>query len=210
MAIAFASRTLSSAERNYSQVEKEALACVFAVKKFHSYILGRSFKLVTDHKPLLTLFGVLLVEHLLDAPVKAHEIRIWTRRDPLLSRVKQFIQSGWPATVESQLRPYWTRCFELTVQDGCIVRGSRVVVPIPGRQRVLQQLHEGHPGMARMKGLDRMYMWWPRMDEDVPHSLVPRPFPPPVFDRILYAKTEGEGLGERVTCVTSGRREGRH
>ena len=34
-------------------------------------------------------------------------------------------------------------------------------------------------------------------------SLVPRPFPPPVFDRILYAKTEGEGLGERVTCVTS-------
>ena len=41
-------------------------------------------------------------------------------------------------------------------------------------------------------------------------SLVPRPFPPPVFDRILYAKTEGEGLGERFTCVTSGRREGRH
>ena len=41
-------------------------------------------------------------------------------------------------------------------------------------------------------------------------SLVPRLFPPPVFDRILYAKTEGEGLGERVTCVTSGRCEGRH
>ena len=40
-------------------------------------------------------------------------------------------------------------------------------------------------------------------------SLVPRPFPPPVFDRLQYAKTEGEGLGERVTCVTSGRREGR-
>ena len=40
-------------------------------------------------------------------------------------------------------------------------------------------------------------------------SLVPRPFLPPVFDRILYAKTEGEGLGERVTCVTSGRHEGR-
>ena len=41
------------------------------------------------------------------------------------------------------------------------------------------------------------------------HSLVPRPFPPPVFDHILHAKTEGEGLGERVTCVTSERREGR-
>ena len=72
--------------------------------------------------------------------------------------MKQFIQSGWPAAVEPQLRPYWSRQFKLTVQDGCIVWGSRVVVPTPGRQRVLQQLHEGHPGMARMKGLARMYM----------------------------------------------------
>ena len=36
-------------------------------------------------------------------------------------------------------------------------------------------------------------------------SLVPRPFPPPVFDRLQYANTEGEGLGDLVTCVTSGR-----
>ena len=41
-----------------------------------------------------------------------------------------------------------------------------------------------------------------------PIWLVPRPFPPPVFDRLQYAKTEGEGLGERVTCVTPGRHEG--
>ena len=35
-------------------------------------------------------------------------------------------------------------------------------------------------------------------------SLVPRPFPPPVFDRLQYAKTEGGGLGERVTWVMLG------
>ena len=46
-------------------------------------------------------------------------------------------------------------------------------------------------------------------NERLSASLVPKPFPPPVFEHILYAKTEGEGLGERVTCVTSGRREGR-
>ena len=39
-------------------------------------------------------------------------------------------------------------------------------------------------------------------------SLVPRPFLPPIFDRLQYAKMEGEGLRERVTCVTSGRHEG--
>lgn len=53
--IAFISRTLSTAKRNYSQIEKETLACIFGVKKFSSYIYRHHFTLVTDHKPLLSL-----------------------------------------------------------------------------------------------------------------------------------------------------------
>ncbi len=54
--IAFASRTLSHTEKKYGQIEKEGLACVYGVKKFHCYLYGRRFYLATDHKPLLSLF----------------------------------------------------------------------------------------------------------------------------------------------------------
>ena len=55
--IAFVSRTLTSSEKNYSQIEKESLACIFGVKRFHAYLFGHSFQLITDHKPLITLFN---------------------------------------------------------------------------------------------------------------------------------------------------------
>ena len=55
--IGFASRSLTKAERKYLQLEKEGLACIFGVKRFHSNLYGHKFTLITDHKPLLGLLG---------------------------------------------------------------------------------------------------------------------------------------------------------
>ena len=46
------------AEKNYGHIEKEDLALVFAVKKFHHYLFGHRFTMMTGHKPLLGLFAV--------------------------------------------------------------------------------------------------------------------------------------------------------
>ena len=55
--IAYASKTLNLAERNYAQVEKEGLAVIFGIKKFHQYCYGRPFTIMSDHKPLDGLLG---------------------------------------------------------------------------------------------------------------------------------------------------------
>ena len=71
--LAYASRILNSAEQNYSQIERELLAVVFGVTKYHQYLLGRHFKLPTDHKPLITLLG----EHKPVPQLAAARIKRW-------------------------------------------------------------------------------------------------------------------------------------
>ena len=226
--IGYVSRTLNDAERNYAQLEKEALALVFGVKKFYSYLLGHPFTLITDHRPLLGLLSeckstspqasarvkrwalylsmfeytltfrnttahanadalsrlplpdkpdhhfqptelVLLVAHLESAPVSADQIAEATRRDPVLSTISQFVHQGWPRSTPNQphLSSYLDKRNELSLFEGCLLWGSRVVVPESCQDAVLKQLHEGHQGIVRTKSLARMYVWWPGMNKAI-------------------------------------------
>ena len=223
--ISFASRSLSAAEKNYSQIDKEGLALIFGVKKFHNYLYGRKFTLYTDHKPLVNLFEraipamaaariqrwaltlsayefdivyreglananadamsrlpltdkpkaapipgetIHMMELLDFTPINANNIRVWTSRDPNMSRALKFTEQGWPEICPNEnLRQYWVRRNELSVQDGCLLWGCRVVIPPQGQKGIMDKLHEAHPGIVRMKMLARSYVWWPRINQDL-------------------------------------------
>jgi len=96
------------------------------------------------------------------------KLQHYTSRDPCLSKVLNFIQHGWPNFVkDDNLKPYWHRRTELTSQNGCILWGNRIIVPLQGRTTVLHELHSGHPGITRMKTLARGIVWWPKIDEEI-------------------------------------------
>ena len=93
-------------------------------------------------------------------PVSVSQIRTQTAHDPTLSRVKEFVMNGWTAThtLPPEFQPFVTRELELSIQNDCLLWGSRVIVPPKLRDRVLQELHKSHPGSSRMKSLAHQYI----------------------------------------------------
>ena len=112
------------------------------------------------------------IESIDESPVSAVDIRKWTAKDPILSKVLRYVTRGWPPTVtEVEISPFFRRRDELSVEDGCILWGARVLIPQPGRSLLLQQLPETHSGITRMKSLACGFVWWPGIDAEL-ESLV--------------------------------------
>ncbi len=74
----------------------------------------------------LPIFNISQIEFL---PVTPRQLRAATRSDTLLSKVFRYTRNEWPQDVPHCLRPYFDRRNELTVEEGCVLWGFRVVIP---------------------------------------------------------------------------------
>ena len=111
---------------------------------------------------------ILLMEGLDNTLVSVEDVQLGTRQDSVLSRAYQTTLHGWPECCsDDDLQPYFAQCAELGVYNGCLLWGSRVVMPPMHRKAVMMELHQMHSGIVTMKALSRSYAWWPGMDKDL-------------------------------------------
>ena len=65
------------------------------------------------------------------------------------------------------LQPYHTKLAELSVEEGCLLWGRRVIIPQRLQEVISQELHREHMGIARMKAVARSHVWWMGIDKDL-------------------------------------------
>ena len=224
--IAYASRCLTDPETRYATIEKEMLAVIFSLEKWHQFTFGRQTKVYTDHQPLVSisqktldkaprrLQGMLLrsltynivVEYrpgkqqvLADMmsrsflPLNSHEsqrefevvnavrflpmkeariqeIRTHTENDEVLRILRTTIQQGFPenkSSMPAQITPYFHIRDELSVYNGLVFKGERLVIPTKMRADVKKEIHSAHSGIEGCLRRAREHVYWPGMNAEI-------------------------------------------
>lgn len=223
--IAYASRSLTDTETRYAQIEKEMLAIVFSLDKFHQYTFGRHTTVESDHKPLEAILrktlsaaprrlqGMMLriqdyditvrykkgkemyladtlsrayitssentqgdfelvnmVSFLLIREERLGKLKEETEKDDTLQTLKTVITRGWPEDklqLPAELAPYFSFRDEMSVQDGLLFKGERVVVPSSLRSEMKMAVHSTHTGIEGCLKRARESLFWPGMSGDI-------------------------------------------
>lgn len=157
------------------------------MEKFHTYTYGRKLDVESDHKPLEVIIRKplhkapkRLQRMLMRAQLTTQDIRITTntlqeirehtQKDAVLQELIKVIQTGWPerkAEVTHQISPYFGVRDELSIYEGIVVRGERVVIPMSLRREMMNRLHYAHSGVVSSLSRARESMYWPGISSEV-------------------------------------------
>ena len=101
---------------------------------------------------------------------KIEELQKYTDEDPELRPLKEVVTEGWPETSKSLpkcLKPYWSMKDFISVEDGILIKGERIMVPKCMQSEILSKLHMSHQGIEKTRLRARTCVYWRGIDSDI-------------------------------------------
>ena len=106
-------------------------------------------------------------------PVSSTEIELIheeTSKDPTLTLLRCYIHMGWPVDhrmLLQELHTFWNYREDLSMENGLITKGARLLIPSTLRRKVLEQIHDGHLGIEKCMLKARDSVFWPGISNDI-------------------------------------------
>lgn len=101
---------------------------------------------------------------------KFEEFRKETKKDLTLTKLTQTVLNGWPQTkcqAAREIQKYWNYREEISVVDGVLFKGERLIVPSAMRAEMLKRIHESHLGIESCRRRAREVLLWPGMSQQI-------------------------------------------
>jgi hypothetical protein len=98
------------------------------------------------------------------------QLRESTRKDDTLTLLKEIVTQGWPEQIKDlppELHPYWTFREAITVADGLLLKGNRIIIPEKDRSQMLEQIHHGHLGIQKCLHRAKATVYWPKLYDEI-------------------------------------------
>ena len=111
----------------------------------------------------------LMIQSIPATATKRQTIREAQAADEVCQKLFDYCKHGWPHVhnLSGPLRPYRSIASELTVHDGLLLKGNRIVIPSILRLNILDQLHSGHQGISKCRARAQQSAWWPGLNEQL-------------------------------------------
>ena len=97
-----------------------------------------------------------------------------TDKDAELQPLKMVISKGWPrkrSSLAPNLQPYWNYRDELTIEDGIVMKGQKVIIPTSLKQKCIDKIHTGHTGIGSCQKKAREFIFWVNYSKDIQEAV---------------------------------------
>ena len=97
------------------------------------------------------------------------EIQEAQEADEIFQKLHQYCKNGWShrQSVAGAVQPYLSAASEITVNNGLLLKGNRIIVPSVLRLDILDKLHSGHQGISKCRERARQAVWWPGLNRQL-------------------------------------------